>query len=138
MKVYHRKNFLYGLILAVLGMGLLLVDSLNGFEKLNTMLAVMCSVFGAGLIVRSMSSNAATADREEENDPHTQMVLLKNRAHAFIIHRYVCLGITIILLIGGKVLMSDMLIFMGAGVAIVYAISILLDMVTFVFFNQKK
>jgi hypothetical protein len=34
--------------------------------------------------------------------------------------------------------MSDMLIFMGAGVAIVYAISILLDMVTFVFFNQKK
>lgn len=138
MKVYHRKNFLYGLILAVLGMGLLLVDSLNGFEKLNTMLAVMCSVFGAGLIVRSMSSNAATADREEENDPHTQMVLLKNRAHAFIIHRYVCLGITIILLLVGKVLMSDMLIFMGIGVAIVYAISILLDMVTFVFFNQKK
>jgi hypothetical protein len=42
MKVYHRKNFLYGLILAVLGMGLLLVDSLNGFEKLNAMLAVMC------------------------------------------------------------------------------------------------
>ena len=138
MKVYHRKNFLYGLILAVLGMGLLLVDSLNGFEKLNTMLAVMCSVFGAGLIVRSMSSNAATADREEANDPHTQMVLLKNRAHAFIIHRYVCLGMTIILLVGGKVLMSDMLIFMGAGAAIVYAISILLDMATFVFFNRKK
>ena len=139
MKVYHRKNFLYGLILAVLGLGLLLVDSfLNGFEKWNTMLAVMCSVFGAGLIVRSMSSNAATADREEENDPHTQMVLLKNRAHAFIIHRYVCLGMTIILLVGGKVLMSDMLIFMGAGVVIVYAISIFLDIATFVFFNRKK
>ena len=118
MRVYHRKNFLYGLILAVLGLGLLLVDSLNGFE--------------------SMSSNAATADREEANDPHTQMVLLKNRAHAFIIHRYVCLGITIILLVVGKVLMSDMLIFMGAGAAIVYAISILLDMATFVFFNHKK
>ena len=138
MRVYHRKNFLYGLILAVLGLGLLLVDSLNGFEKWNAMQAVMCSVFGAGLIVRSMSSNAATADREEANDPHTQMVLLKNRAHAFIIHRYVCLGITIILLVVGKVLMSDMLIFMGAGVAIVYAISIVLDIATFAYYSRKK
>jgi hypothetical protein len=31
-----------------------------------------------------------------------------------------------------------MLVFMGNGVAIVYAISILLDMATFVFFKQKK
>ena len=138
MKVYHRKNFLYGLVLAILGVGLLLIDSLNGFEKWNVMMAVMCAVFGAGLIVRSMSLNAATADREEENDHRTQMVLLTNRAHAFIIHRYVCLGITMILLVAGKLLMSDMLVFMGIGVAIVYAISIVLDIATFAYYSRKK
>lgn len=138
MKVYHRKNFLYGLALAVLGMGLLLVDSLNGFEKWSAMMAIMCAVFGAGLIVRSMSSNAATADREAENDHRTRMVLLTNRACAFIIHRYVCLGITIVLLVVGKVLMSDMLVFMGIGAAIVYALSIVLDIVTFAYYSRKK
>lgn len=138
MKVYHRKNFLYGLVLAVLGVGLFLVDSLNGFQKWSAMMAVMCAVFGAGLIVRSMSSNAATADREDENDPHTQMVLLTNRARAFIIHRYICLGITIVLLVVGKVLMSDILVYMGIGAAIVYAISIILDIATFAYYSRKK
>jgi hypothetical protein len=138
MKVYHRKNFLYGLVLAILGMGLLLVDSLNGFEKANTMMAAMCSVFGAGLIVRSVSSNAAAADKEEEKDHRTQMILHTNRARAFILHRYICLGMTIILCVVGKTLMSDILVFMGIGVAIVYAISIVLDIATFAYYNRKK
>lgn len=138
MKHYNKKNCLHGLAMALFGGGMFAMSKANFYGRELILLSLLCMVFGIGLIIRGLSPKCVAADEIEEKDEKKQLVLLKNRSAAFVIHRYCCLALTALLLLAGKAMKADVLVFIGLGLAVSFGLSIILDIATFIYYESHE
>ena len=61
MKIYHRKNFLAGLVETILGLLNLMLAFLNGFELSNLVIGLACLIIGETIVGRGAMFRGAIA-----------------------------------------------------------------------------
>jgi len=137
MKIYNRKNFFYGLFIALLGLALVGMELAEGWEWGDSVMYLLCLVFGGVLMVRSCSRTMARADRLAELDERHQLVLLKNRSRAFQIHRYLCLALAALFFVLTAIHEAQMFLYVGIGFAFAFAMSLFVDIATFVYYECR-
>lgn len=138
MNIYNKKNFGYGLFMAILGVVLFALDIADGFEWKENIISALCLFLGMVLIVRSLSGKMSKADKLEEMDERNQLVLLKNRSSAFQIHRFLCLGLTAVFLALCKIAASEMFLYIGVGFGFAFAVSLFVDIFTFIYYDSRS
>lgn len=90
MKIYHKQNFLRGILLLLL-CGLVLAAGVwKGFTPSLAALALLLLALGGRFLVRSLSKIYTRRDRVEERDERNLLVIRKARSAAFRITEVAC------------------------------------------------
>ena len=113
MKIYHRKNFLIGLGETLLGLLNLLLAFLNGFELSNLV-------------------------KLEELDERNQLVQLKSLSKSFQLTRWISFAMMLAFLVMGKLSGEMSFIGMAVGIALVFPVSLFVEMGTFLYYESKE
>ncbi len=97
MKIYHKRNFKYGiffLVLSLISMWLLVVR----WEELNTMrivkdiaCTIISFIIGVIYLVRSLNRELSEEHDREEDSERNHLVTLKAQSKAFTICFYACM-----------------------------------------------
>lgn len=99
MKIYHKKNFLWGTLLLLLGILLLATEVWKGLTLRSAVLAVLLLFFGSGLLLHSLSKTLSREDWVNEKDERSFLVTLKSRGTAFRFSQaacFLCLAATLL------------------------------------------
>lgn len=100
MKVYHKKNFLWGVLLLLLGLLLLAAGVGKGFTLRSAVVAALLLFLGGGILLRSLSRE----DRVQERDERSLLVALRARGTAFRCAQGVCFLCLVAVLLGHRAL----------------------------------
>ena len=137
MKIYHKKNFKFGLwalFLAALNLALSLAR--GNFDWKDGALAALLLLLGGASIVRSLSLKWSRADRLEEQDERNQLVKLKSRCQAYHISQFAFLAAELVLIAWGKTTGQETLIYAGMGLMAAFFISLIADFFTWVYYDE--
>ena len=137
MKIYHKKNFKFGLwalFLAALNLALSLAR--GNFDWKDGALAALLLLLGGAGIVRSLSLKWSQADRLEEQDERNQLVKLKSRSQAYCISQFAFLAAELVLIAWGKTTGQETLIYAGMGLMAAFFISLIADFFTWVYYDE--
>ncbi len=104
MKVYHKKNFLWGLLLLLLGLLLLAAGVGKGFTLRSAVAAALLLFLGGGILLRSLSRDLSREDRVQERDERSLLVALRARGTAFRCAQGVCFLCLVAVLLGHRAL----------------------------------
>ena len=135
MKIYHRKNFLIGLGETLLALLNLMLAFLNGFELSNLVIGLACLFFGIGTILRACSRKYAIEDKLEERN---QLVQLKSLSKSFQLTRWISFAMMLAFLVMGKLSGEMSFIGMAVGIALVFPVSLFVEMGTFLYYESKE
>ena len=114
MKIYHRKNFLAGLVETILGLLNLPLAFLNGFELSNLVIGLACLFFGVGTILRACSRKS------------------------FQLTRWISFAMMLAFLVMGKLSGEMSFIGMAVGIALVFPVSLFVEMGTFLYYENRE
>lgn len=137
MKIYHRKNFISGIGLVLIGLVLLLLQEKAQVGWKDIVLIGACFFMGGGLLLRSTSGKFSKEDRLEEMDERNQLVLLKNRSRAFQIVEYGNLLLAAFFLAAGKIQGDKMLLYVGVGLSFSFSLCLFADLFAFLYYDRK-
>ncbi len=137
MKIYNLKNFAHGLLMLFLGLLNLALSLLSSLSWKDYFLIGALFFMGGGLLLRSLSYTISREDQLEEMDERNQLVLLKNKSLAFSLLQYSCLILAIIFIIAGKLEEQSNIIFLGVGLIFAFVISMLTDILTFIYYENR-
>lgn len=108
MKVYHKKNFLWGVLLLLLGLLLLAAGVGKGFTLRSAVVAALLLFLGGGILLRSLSRDLSRdlsrEDRVQERDERSLLVALRARGTAFRCAQGVCFLCLVAVLLGHRAL----------------------------------
>ena len=135
MKIYHRKNFLAGLVETILGLLNLMLAFLNGFELSNLVIGLACLFFGIGTILRACSRKYAIEDKLDERN---QLVQLKSLSKSFQLTRWISFAMMLAFLVMGKLSGEMSFIGMAVGIALVFPVSLFVEMGTFLYYENRE
>lgn len=139
MKIYNKEHFISGIVMVLLGLlnlGLSIVR--NDLDiSLGVLLLGLFSL-GGHFIYRSLNKKLTTVDKLEKMDERNQFVLLKSRSSAFQIQKYTYLGLTALCFVVAAIQDSKMFEYIATGFGLAFAISLFLDIATFVFYESKS
>ena len=97
MKIYHRKNFYYGIF--CIAMGLLLIGTCiwkDSYDLKSIVLSLLMLLFGSSSLLRSLNRSLSRKDKIEARDERNLLVDLRAKRLTMTILR----GILLILRIG--------------------------------------
>lgn len=137
MKIYHKKNFKFGLwalFLAALNLALSLAR--GNFDWKDGALFALLAALGGGSLLRSLSAACSRADRLEEQDERNQLVKLKSRSQAYHISQFAFLAAELVLIAWGKTTGQETLIYAGMGLMAAFFISLIADFFTWVYYDE--
>ena len=100
VKVYHKKNFLWGVLLLLLGLLLLAAGVGQGFTLRSAVVAALLLFLGGGILLRSLSRDLSREDRVQERDERSLLVALRARGTAFRCAQGVCFLCLVAVLLG--------------------------------------
>ncbi len=137
MKIYHKKNFKFGLWALFLAALNLAVSMLRGnFDWKDGVLIVLLVCLSVGSLIRSTTERFAKEDKVEEQDERNQLVKLKSRSQAYFISQFLFLAAETALIAAGKLQGKEMLIYIGMGLMAAFFISLLSDFFTWIYYDE--
>jgi len=136
MKIYHKKNFTFGLFSLFLGGLNLALAALRGFDvKSGVLIALLLIMGGAGL-VRSLSQKYSREDRMEELDERNRLVRLRAQSQTYAICQFVYLGGSVALCAWGKMAGSEPRMYLGLGLLAAFFIALTADFFTWMYYDD--
>ena len=136
MKIYHKKNFAFGLFALFLGALNLARGALRGFDWHDGALVGPLLLLGGAGVLRSLSPKWSREDKVEERDERNQLVKLKSRSRAYYISQIAFLAAELVLIAWGKTTGQETLIYVGLGLMAAFFISLVTDFFTWVYYDE--
>ena len=137
MKIYNKSNFFLGLFFILLGIAILIVSVLKGFDLKGTIIMLLCWSYGFGDITRSLSARMSKEDKIDELDERNNLIKIKSRSTAFLCSEIICAVCLMVCMLGhsliGEVLSVPMVIAFG----IMLSAMLLLELFTAVYYDKK-
>lgn len=139
MKIYNRKSFAEGIFILALGTLLLITDFINhAFEIKGAVLIFALYFMGGGLMFRSLSRKLTKEDRLDQMDERNQLIELKSKCKAFQLTQIISFALMLGLLVMGKISGTESLIAVAVGLAFAFAISMLTEIFSFMYYESKN
>ncbi len=139
MKIYNKKRFASGVFMIALGLLNLIASLMNqDLDVLSIILIIALSVLGFSSIMRSLSQNMAKEDKLEELDERNRFIALKSKSKSFQLTQIISFILMLILLVAGKVSGYEGFISIGVGLAFAFAISMLAEFFTYIYYESKN
>jgi hypothetical protein len=139
MKIYNKPACISGICLVALGVLNVITNVITkGFDLESILLIVALFALGAASILRSTSQKMAKEDKIEERDERNRLIDWKSKSKAFELTRILSFVLMLVLIVIGKVINEKMLIVMGVGLAIAFAISMFAEIFTYVYYESKN
>ena len=136
MRIYHKKNFAFGLFALFLGALNLVRIAWQGFDWNDGALVGLLLLLGGAGVIRSLSPKWSREDKVEERDERNQLVKLKSRSQAYHISQFAFLAAELVLIAWGKVAGQETLIYVGLGLMAAFFISLVTDFFTWVYYDE--
>lgn len=137
MKIYNRKHFLLGLLFLLLAAALLAVSLWRGFELKGTVLLVACFLYGAGLLIRSLSREMSKTDKIDELDERNRFMKLRARSAALLWSEGICFVCLLLCVLGRKWLSDVLCTPMVLSFGLMLSVMLILELITALYFNRK-
>ena len=139
MKIYNKKSFAEGIFMLALGSLNLMMDLINHtLEIKGIILTAALYFFGGGLIIRSLSLRFAKEDKLDKMDERNQLIELKSKSKAFRLTQTISFLLMLTFLIIGKISGYDEFISMGVGLAFAFAVSMLSEIFSYMYYESKN
>ncbi|MBM6855401.1 hypothetical protein H6B11_14805 [Mediterraneibacter glycyrrhizinilyticus] len=139
MKIYNKKVFASGVFMMALGLLNLITSIMRQDLDINsTILIVALFVLGFGSIMRSISQRMAKEDKLEELDERNRLIALKSKSKSFQLTQIISFMLMLALLVMGKVSGYEGVIAIGVGLAFAFAISMLAEIFTYMYYESKN
>ena len=138
MRIYNKRNFASGLVLALLGVGLLAIGLSRGFEIKRCVLSILCLFIGYGLILRSISRQWAKEDLLNERDERNQLVALKYRSRSLGLTQGISFGLMMLFFLTAKSTGSELLISCGIGLGFGLAVSMIAELCATLYYEHQN
>lgn len=138
MRIYNKRNFASGLVLALLGVGLLAIGLSRGFEIKRCVLSILCLFIGYGLILRSISRQWAKEDLLNERDERNQLVALKSRSRSLGLTQGISFGLMMLFFLTAKSTGSELLISCGIGLGFGLAVSMIAELCATLYYEHQN
>ena len=104
----------------------------------STILIVALFLLGFGSIMRSISQRMAKEDKLEELDERNRLIALKSKSKSFQLTQIISFMLMLALLVMGKVSGYEGVIAIGVGLAFAFAISMLAEIFTYMYYESKN
>lgn len=104
----------------------------------NLVIGLACLFFGVGTILRACSRKYAIEDKLEELDERNQLVQLKSLSKSFQLTRWISFAMMLAFLVMGKLSGEMSFIGMAVGIALVFPVSLFVEMGTFLYYESKE
>ena len=137
MKIYNKSNFFLGLFLSLLGIAMLIVSSLKGFDLKGSIIMVLCLFFGFGVIIRSFSASMSREDKINELDERNNLVKIKSRSTAFLCSEIICAVCLVVCMLGHSLIGEVLSVPMVIAFSIMLSAMLLLELFTAVYYDKK-
>ncbi len=138
-KIYNKKSFVQGILILALGTLLFITDLINhSFEIKGAVLIFTLYFFGGGLLVRSLSRKLTKEDRLDQMDERNQLIELESKSKAFKLTQIISFALMLVLLVIGKISGAESLIAIAVGLAFAFAISMLTEVFSFMYYESKN
>lgn len=137
MKIYHKQNFLSGLLMLLLGAGNLVLAFKAG--RIPGVATWLVLIAGAICIYRSLSSKLSREDKLDALDERNQYVLLKAKSKAFQIVQYGSLVLMALFFLMGAAAdpnQADLFISMGTGFGAAFSLAFFADFFTYLYYEK--
>lgn len=139
MKIYNKKSFVSGAFMAALATVNLIADVVNRTVDINgALLAGALYLFGFGAIARGLSRKLAKQDKLEELDERNRLIAFKSKSKAFSLSQTIFFFLMLALLVMGKVSADEGFIAVGVGLAFAFSISMLTELFTYLYYEEKN
>ncbi len=136
IRIYSKKKFFSGIFMVLLGGANLLTDILtDGVEVKGMILSIALFLFGFDALRRSLSEKFSREDRLEELDERNKLVELKAKSRSFQLTQVVSFVLMLAALVAGKLWDIDMLMGVGIGAALIYAVSIYAELTASIYYD---
>ena len=136
MKIYNKKNFLYGLGMTILGVLMLLTSIWKGFDVKGTVILALCLFVGIGLMLRSLSRDMSREDKIAELDERNKMVEWRAKSRALGIAELICVVCILISIVGMRIV-KDFFGGMLVAFGLMYTIMLLTELLTLLYYDKK-
>lgn len=136
MKIYNKKNFLYGLGMTILGVLMLLTSIWKGFDVKGTVILALCLFVGIGLMLRSLSRDMSREDKIAELDERNKMVEWRAKSRALGIAELICVVCILVSIVGMRIV-KDFFGGMLVAFGLMYTIMLLTELLTLLYYDKK-
>ncbi len=137
MKIYHKQNFLSGLLMLLLSAGNLVLSFKAG--RTPGVFTWLVLIAGAICIYRSLSSKLSRQDKLDALDERNQYVLLKAKSKAFQIVQYGSLALMALFFLMGATAdpnQADLFISMAMGFGAAFSLAFFADFFTYLYYEK--
>ncbi|WP_058486470.1 hypothetical protein [Defluviitalea phaphyphila] len=138
MKIYHKKNFSYGLFNILLAITFTILNTIQEFKIRTLIFSIFCLFFGILLIIGSMSREMTKEDIINELDERNQLINLKSRSKSLSLTQKIGFAIMLLFLIISKLYNYNILLYVALGIAISHTISLITEICTTIYYEHKN
>lgn len=139
MKIYNKKKFYFSLLWLAMGISVMIFTLVNGDLNFNSVFgAACCYILGINGLGRSISQKKSREDKVEELDERNQLIELKSKRKGFQLIQYTLLCVGFVFAILGGIYKDMILGTVGITSTIIWVFSLLIDWLTFVYYESKN
>ena len=139
MKVYNKRKLLLSALWIIVAISIIAISLVQGdLEFKGIFAAICCAILGINGLGRSISKKMSLEDKVEELDERNQLIELKSKRKAFQIIQYTLLITGFVFACLGGSYKSVLLGAVGVTSAGMWTLSLLLDWLTYTYYELKN
>ncbi len=136
MKIYDKKKFAFGVMYFLLGLGLLILGFLKGFDAEKIILTILMFLIGISEMYLSTNREAVKQEKFEETEERNQLIKLTSKSRAFDLTQRTNFVLVVLFLIIGGQSGDQRFIAMGVAVAISFSVSIFSELFSRIYYER--
>jgi hypothetical protein len=136
VKIYDKKKFAFGVMYFLLGLGLLILGFLKGFDAEKIILTILMFLIGISEMYLSTNREAVKQEKFEETEERNQLIKLTSKSRAFDLTQRTNFVLVVLFLIIGGQSGDQRFIAMGVAVAISFSVSIFSELFSRIYYER--
>lgn len=136
MKIYDKKKLAHGIMFLLLGLTLLTLGFLKGFDAKRIILCVLMLLIGIGELFISINKEAAKKEHIEESDERNRLISLTSTSRAFHIAKRIIFVLMLFFMIVGAKQKEPLIIGVEMGLSFSFSIMMFTDIFSSLYYEK--
>ncbi|QIB68105.1 hypothetical protein Ami103574_01720 [Aminipila butyrica] len=137
MKIYDKKKFVFGMMSLLLGICLLVLGFLKGFNSTRIILMILLPIIGISEIYLGINQEAVKREKFEGTEERNRLISLSSKSKAFDVVQTINFALIFLFLILGKQSGEENFIAMGVSFSFIFAISRFVNFFSEIYYERN-